>query len=287
MGKRDAFYNDHLRTRHHRVQGDGMKRPQTRTTTTQTRRGSVLAVLLSTILLASCAPSQQRAKPPVDRPFAATQEVWDVIDKAIAPLVADARHAYPEARARYLSGLPAGHRFLVTARLYDQRGKFEQAFIEVSKIEGGRIEGIIANQMNGVQGYVRGQAHTVPEAAILDWTIVRPDASEEGNLVGRFLDYYRPGKVFGVVVGLKVDERRRVTSVRVAQMLDPASASTEPAQFTPPSVYVEAVERRFSSMRLESPRDDDAEFYVVLFYDPLQPGEAIDEERFHRMRRER
>jgi hypothetical protein len=32
----------------------------------------------------------------------------------------------------------------------------------------------------------------VSEAELLDWLITKPDGSEEGNVVGKFLDTYRP-----------------------------------------------------------------------------------------------
>ena len=34
----------------------------------------------------------------------------------------------------------------------------------------------------------RGQALSVAEADVVDWTIARPDGTEEGNWMGRFID---------------------------------------------------------------------------------------------------
>jgi len=39
-----------------------------------------------------------------------------------------------------------------------------------------------------VNGYRRGDAHEYPEEELIDWLISRPDGSEEGNVVGKFLD---------------------------------------------------------------------------------------------------
>jgi hypothetical protein len=37
------------------------------------------------------------------------------------------------------------------------------------------------------------QSITVPESEVLDWTIARPDGSEEGNFIGKYLDSHRSG----------------------------------------------------------------------------------------------
>ena len=32
----------------------------------------------------------------------------------------------------------------------------------------------------------------VPELEVLDWTVSKPDGTEDGNFVGKFLDTYKP-----------------------------------------------------------------------------------------------
>ena len=42
-----------------------------------------------------------------------------------------------------------------------------------------------------------GDPYTFPEGELVDWLITHPDGSEEGNVVGKFLDEWqktRPGK---------------------------------------------------------------------------------------------
>ncbi len=112
--------------------------------------------------------------------------------KAVAPYIAQARQTWPAARNRFLAGLPPRHVFFVTMRLIDATGRFEIVFLEVHKIEQGVISGEIANDLTLVKGYHRGEMVTVPETEIWDWTISRPDGSEEGNVVGKFLETYRP-----------------------------------------------------------------------------------------------
>ena len=47
-------------------------------------------------------------------------------------------------------------------------------------------------------GTARGQSYTFPEEDLIDWMVARPDGSEEGNVVGVFLDSYRPPVCKGV-----------------------------------------------------------------------------------------
>ncbi len=111
--------------------------------------------------------------------------------RAIAPLVARARATYPQAKQRFLAGLPAGQFFFLTTELLDARGTREQVFIAVSAIENGTVRGRIWNDLVQVQGYRRGQSYSFSETVMIDWLITKPDGTEEGNLVGKFLDTYQ------------------------------------------------------------------------------------------------
>lgn len=42
--------------------------------------------------------------------------------------------------------------------------------------------------MNLVRQYRRGDHNELKEADLVDWLISKPDGSEEGNVVGKFLD---------------------------------------------------------------------------------------------------
>lgn len=113
-------------------------------------------------------------------------------DAAIKPYVEKARKSYPEAKRRFLKGLPPKHSFFVTTRLYDDTGAFEQVFVAVKEIKGGRIKGLIWSDIVTVRGYKYGDAYSFREADLLDWMIAKPDGTEEGNFVGKFLDTYNP-----------------------------------------------------------------------------------------------
>jgi uncharacterized protein YegJ (DUF2314 family) len=135
---------------------------------------------------------EERAKGPPDQPKRLdTEQKFAAYEKAIAPYVAKARATYPAAKKRFLAGLPPGYRFSVRVPLFDGRLR-EDSFVSVEKIVGGNITGTIGNQLGVVKNYKTGQRITFPESKIDNWLILRPDGTEEGNAVGKFLDHYRP-----------------------------------------------------------------------------------------------
>ena len=117
---------------------------------------------------------------------------WNAAVKAMEPYVAKARATYPAAKARFLKGLPPRYTFFVTTRLRDQRGVVEQVFVVVDSIVHDRIAGRIWSDIGAVQGFARGQPYTFGEADLIDWMVARPDGTEEGNIVGVFIDTYQP-----------------------------------------------------------------------------------------------
>lgn len=125
---------------------------------------------------------------PEDKPVSASGQRADEIKKGMAPLIEKARQTFPDAKKRYLAGLPRGEVFFVTTVLHGKEGTSEQVFVAVSGIQGGKISGKIASDIVTVQGFRRGQAYSLDEADLVDWLISKPDGSEEGNLVGKYLD---------------------------------------------------------------------------------------------------
>ncbi len=107
--------------------------------------------------------------------------------QAIAALTAQAKQTYPDAKARFLRGLPPGQRFFVVATLASPDAR-ENVFIAVTAIERGRIAGVIASEILLVHGFLQGEPYTFAEDDLLDWLISMPDGSEEGNLIGKYLD---------------------------------------------------------------------------------------------------
>jgi hypothetical protein len=134
--------------------------------------------------LAPNSPADRPAEVHADSPDEALSR-WQTL---IAPHSREALATYPGARQRYLEGLPAGENFFVTIILRDPARRFEQVFILVDRIEAGVVTGRISSDILAVQGYHRGATLTVREAEVIDWLISKPDGSEEGNFVGKFLD---------------------------------------------------------------------------------------------------
>jgi len=109
-------------------------------------------------------------------------------EAAIAPYVKEARRTFPDAKGRFLAGLPPGETFFVTVRLVDGQQGVEIVFVQVRTIKDGWVIGKIANEVVTVKGHEQGDVLATQETSILDWTITKPDGSEEGNLVGKFLE---------------------------------------------------------------------------------------------------
>ncbi|MFL5541489.1 MAG: hypothetical protein ACJ8J0_21055, partial [Longimicrobiaceae bacterium] len=99
--------------------------------------------------------------------------------------------AWPDARRRFLAGLPPQQTLFVTTRRRDAGGRLEQVFVAVDGIDGAQVTGRLWSDVGIVVGYRHGQKLAVPESEIVDWMISRPDGSEEGNWMGKFFDAYQ------------------------------------------------------------------------------------------------
>ena len=158
--------------------------------------------MLASVLCAGCggnppptySPPNSTHSPnaPQDQPvYAKGKAQAEESRAAVATYVEKARRMYPEAKKRYLAGLPAGHHFFAITNLRDGSGASEQVFVAVAAIKGDRITGRIASDIIGVNGFKNGDTHTFLESELVDWLITRPDGSEEGNVVGKFLDEWQ------------------------------------------------------------------------------------------------
>jgi hypothetical protein len=150
----------------------------------------ILTTVCATLAFGQLSPLAPNA--PKDKPVSAEAEQAAAFHRAISPYVEKARKTYPDAKKRYLEGLPPKHVFFLVTRLHDRTGTFEQVFIEIRSISKGIATGIVASEIHAVQGFKRGQEYAFPENEMLDWLISKPDGTEEGNVVGNFLDTYKP-----------------------------------------------------------------------------------------------
>jgi len=156
----------------------------------------LLAVSLfcAVTLAAQGDPTSQGNPAPPDKPVAEASEDVAKYEAAIAPYIQNARDSLPDAKKRYLDGLPKGQILYVTIRLTDPQGRFEQAFVKVNSWVGSVIKGTLSSDMDLVKKYKKGDALTCRDSQVMDWTITKPDGTEEGNFVGKFLDTYKPSK---------------------------------------------------------------------------------------------
>lgn len=131
------------------------------------------------IVSASCMThSSGVGNPPIPPATGVTTE--DKSQLAALSYVDRARAAFPEAKRRFLEGLPEGYELRVTADLKDSVGRRMNNLIVVDKIEDGLVTG------HWWEGMARGvydakDIYTFSERDIIDWAIKRPNGVIEGN----------------------------------------------------------------------------------------------------------
>jgi hypothetical protein len=151
----------------------------------------IIALLLLIGAIAASAQTRDYAKTPPDKPVRAEDAQVNKLERAIQPYVAKARRTYPAARKRFLAGLPSKYIFSLTTKLYDRSHiKSEVVFVAVDTIKGGTVNGHLVTHTRLDIGYQFRDPISFPESKVMDWTIVHPDGTEEGNIVGKFLDTY-------------------------------------------------------------------------------------------------
>jgi hypothetical protein len=164
---------------------------------TTSTRALCAAALLAALYVPRMALAQDSVhvsqNAPRDRPAGTTELCqWRALVAAEAPYVARARASFPAAKARFLHGLRPRESFFVTVMLTDSLNHHEQVFVAVDSMIGNRISGRIWSQILVVQGYRYGERYQTRDADVLDWMFAEPDGTEDGNVVGKFLDTYQP-----------------------------------------------------------------------------------------------
>lgn len=140
---------------------------------------------------AAAEDAQLAPNAPKDKPYTIEQNQAEAMNRLLAPLIAQARATYPATKQRFRAGLPPGQILFVTTTLRDSHGMRERAFIRVQRIESDRVYGTIANDLMAIHELRLGDRYDLPEGELIDWTISKPDGTEDGNLVGKFLDTYQ------------------------------------------------------------------------------------------------
>ena len=154
----------------------------------------VPSLVVAFVAAGAIAQNPELSRAPPDISTSVTPEQIKALDEAMKPYVEQAQKTFPGARARFMAGLQKGQSLLVTARLYDERGKSELAFISVTRIQGGIVEGRVWSNLNVVTIYRLRDRYAFPEAQLVDWLITSPDGTEEGNVFGKFVDSHKVPK---------------------------------------------------------------------------------------------
>ena len=169
------------------VRGGARAAPQVQTAKLSGMKNLLVAIAL---VAASVHAQEARLSPnaPKDKPV---QAAGTKMEQAEAPFVERAKKTWPGAKKRYLAGLPKGEILFVTVKLWEGL-QMEQCFVRVQKISGGQIIGTLATELMALKKVHNGDALTIKETELIDWMIAKPDGSEEGNVVGKFLDTWQP-----------------------------------------------------------------------------------------------
>ena len=129
------------------------------------------------------------ANAPSDQPIALSDITSaEKLYAAMAPCSRKAMSAFGAVRERYRRGLPPKQSLFVVTRLEDTEHHRETVFVVADSMKKSRVFGRIWSPIQLVRGYRLGQPISLEERDLIDWMISRPDGSEEGNLLGKFVD---------------------------------------------------------------------------------------------------
>ena len=228
-------------------------------------KNALLAAVVAIGLGVACCAAQvgpAGTNAPPDKPLAGDAAALDALTKPYAEM---AKKSYPAARDRFLAGLPPKHAFLVSARVFAKTGSFEQIFVAVREIADGKIKGRIASDVQHVPGYRLGDPFECREADISDWVITGPDGSEEGNLVGKFLDAVQERRS-PLILQMVVDGAGVVTT---AKFHSAVNQSKQDISYCIPDEVKREAERLIAVQRYD-PAGSIKTNYTYLFYDWLE-----------------
>ena len=224
---------------------------------------TTLSILFVIIATAACSAADQVAPPmtaPQDEPIEFNNPA--VLDSIIQPYVQMARKTYAEAKGRFMKGLPADRKFLVTVRAYDEAGNFEQIFVEVHKIEAGQVKGAVSMSSGKLPGLAPGDKVAIPEDQVLDWCFLSPDGTQEGNVVGKFLDVVRE-RVVGLVMELKIAKDGSVSKAKCLRALNRAQ---QDVSFCIPDTVMRLAEGMAREIKYD-PMDSVVTKFTYIVYD--------------------
>jgi len=107
--------------------------------------------------------------------------------------------------------------YVITKLREDERS--EQIFVKISKIEDNAYIGKIASQPLGKINFKFGDPIKVDIQDVIDWSIVKDNGEEEGNLLGKTLDLLQVGRA--AFISRMIPKNGKYTSFQVVSVLNP------------------------------------------------------------------
>ena len=112
-------------------------------------------------------------------------------ETALADPVREALRTLPQAKKKFLAGLPAGDQFLLSVRVAASDTSFRQASARVLGWRGNTVQALLLPEAADSATPAEPMPVSFPETAVVDWTLLRASGREEGNYVGRYTDTAR------------------------------------------------------------------------------------------------
>ncbi|UOQ98771.1 hypothetical protein MUN81_04585 [Hymenobacter sp. 5317J-9] len=109
-------------------------------------------------------------------------------ETALADPMREALRTLPQAKKKFLAGLPTGDQFLLSVRVIATDTSFRQASARVLGWHGNTVQALL---LPDAASPAEPVPISFPETAVVDWTLLRASGREEGNYVGRYIDTSR------------------------------------------------------------------------------------------------
>lgn len=167
---------------------------QVETTSMEKRPFFAMLLFANALALQPLPATAQAIAPQVITAATAPQGVRPALareETALADPVREALRTLPQAKKRFLAGLPQGDQFLLSVRVVATDTSFRQASARVLGWHGTTVQALLLLSAADSSRPTEPLPVSFPEAAVLDWTLVRASGREEGNYVGRYTETAR------------------------------------------------------------------------------------------------
>ncbi|MBO2012309.1 hypothetical protein [Hymenobacter negativus] len=159
----------------------------------KTSTSSVQSLLAGLTLLLALPIAAQGPTPVVLTAATAPAGVRPALSRdetALADPVREALRTLPQAKKKFLAGLPIGDQFLLSVRVIATDTSFRQASARVLGWHGNTVQALLLPSPDAAPK-TEPTPVSFPETAVVDWTLLRASGREEGNYVGRYIDTSR------------------------------------------------------------------------------------------------